>query len=220
MIKNYFKDWNKLEIVLLVLSVILILGVGFLLKCDFLTTVVAFIGFFSALNQAKGKVLGQVVGVFVSIFYSILSYRNKYYGEVIIYLFMILPLYIAGIYTWLKNSDKNTNTVKKSELTKNEWGVLLVIGVVLFVVLYFILKAFDTNQLLVSAISMIVNLMATYLLVRRSKYSFLFYTINAFILLLLWGIPVLNGDYLLIPMVFDALLLLVNDIYGLIKWNK
>lgn len=209
-----------MKLFLLVLSVILILGVGFLLKCDFLTTVVAFIGFFSALNQAKGKVLGQVVGVFVSIFYSILSYRNKYYGEVIIYLFMILPLYIAGIYTWLKNSDKNTNTVKKSELTKNEWGVLLVIGVVLFVVLYFILKAFDTNQLLVSAISMIVNLMATYLLVRRSKYSFLFYTINAFILLLLWGIPVLNGDYLLIPMVFDALLLLVNDIYGLIKWNK
>lgn len=216
--RTYLKNLNKFEITLFTSSIVLILGVGFILKCDFLTTIVAFIGFFSALNQAKGKVLGQITGVLLAILYSIVSYRNRYYGEVIIYLLLVLPLYLVGIYTWLKNKDKKTQTVKKNELSKKEWIALSFISIVLFVILYYILKAFNTNQLLISTISMIVNLIATYLLVKRSKYSFLFYTINALILLILWGIPVLNGDYLLIPMVFDAILLLVNDIYGLIKW--
>ena len=218
--KKYLKDWNNFEKGLILASVILILGLGLLLKCDILTTIVAFIGFFSALNQAKGKVIGQITGVILAILYSIVSYRNKYFGEVIVYLFMILPLYITGIYTWLKNSDKKTNAVKKKEIAKKEWIGLSLVSIILSVVLYFILKAFDTNQLIISTISMIVNLIATYLLVRRSRFSFIFYLINAGILLLLWGMPVLNGDYLLIPMDFDAILLLINNIYGIKKWNS
>ena len=218
--KKYLKSWNKFEITLLVLSVILILGLGIYLKCGFLTTIVPFIGFFSALNQAKGHVVGQIVGVLLAILYSIMSYNNKYYGEVIIYLIVILPLYLSGIYTWLKNKDKKSEKVKQNTLSQKEWYSLLGINIVLFIGLYFLLKFFNTNNLLVSTISMNINLTATYLLVRRSRYSFLFYLINAFILLILWGLPVLNGNILLLPMVFDALLLLINNIYGLHSWSK
>lgn len=218
--KNYLKSWNKFEIALLVLSVVLILGLGIYLKCGFLATIVPFIGFFSALNQAKGHVVGQVVGVLLAILYSIMSYDNQYYGEVIIYLVVILPLYISGIYTWLKNRDKAGEKVKQNVLGKNEWYSLLFVNILLFIGLYCLLKYFNTSNLLVSTISMNINLTATYLLVRRSRYSFLFYLINAFILLVLWGLPVLNGNMLLLPMVFDALLLLVNNIYGLHSWSK
>ena len=218
--KKYLKSWNKFEISLLGLSVILILGLGIYLKCGFFATIVPFIGFFSALNQAKGHVVGQIVGVLLSILYSIMSYNNKYYGEVIIYLIVILPLYISGIYAWLKNKDKKSEKVKQNNLPPKEWYSLLCINLILFVVLYFLLKYFNTNNLLVSTFSMNINLTATYLLVRRSRYSFLFYLINAFILLVLWGLPVLNGNILLLPMVFDALLLLINNIYGLHSWSK
>ena len=181
---------------------------------------VPFIGFFSALNQAKGHVVRQIVGVLLAILYSIMSYNNKYYGEVIIYLIVILPLYLSGIYTWLKNKDKKSEKVKQNTLSQKEWYSLLGINIVLFIGLYFLLKFFNTNNLLVSTISMNINLTATYLLVRRSRYSFLFYLVNAFILLILWGLPVLNGNILLLPMVFDALLLLINNIYGLHSWSK
>ena len=218
--KKYLKSWNKFEITLLSLSIILILGLGIYLNCGLLATIVPFIGFFFALNQAKGHVVGHIVGVLLAILYSIMSYNNKYYGEVIIYLTVILPLYISGVYTWLKNKDKKREKVKQNNLTKKEWYSLLVINIVLFIGLYFLLKYFNTNNLLVSTISMNINLTATYLLVRRSRYSFLFYLINALILLILWGLPVLNGNFLLLPMVFDALLLLINNIYGLHSWSK
>ena len=218
--KKYLRSWNKFEITLLILSVILILGLGIYLKCGLLATIVPFLGFFSALNQAKGHVVGQVVGVLLAILYSIMSYNNKYYGEVIVYLVVILPLYISGIYTWLKNKDNSSETVKQNSISNKEWYSILFVNIVVFVGLYFLLKQFNTSNLMVSTISMNINLTATYLLVRRSRYSFLFYLVNAFILLILWGLPVLNGNILLLPMVFDALLLLVNNLYGLHSWSK
>lgn len=217
---SYLKSWNKFEITLLVLSIILILGVGFILDCELLSIIVAFLGIFSALNQAKGKVLGQIIGVVLAILYSYMSYNNRYYGEVIIYACMLLPMYVVGIYTWTKNKDKSTENVKQNDISMKEWIILLIVNVVLFVGLYFLLKYFNTSQLLVSTLSMNINLSATYLLVRRCKYSFVFYLLNAFILLFLWGLPVLDGDYKLLPMVFDALLLIANNIYGTIKWMK
>lgn len=219
-INNYFATWNTFEKVIFASSIVLILGLGLILKCDWLTTIVAFLGFFSALNQAKGNVLGQFVGVILAILYSIVSYRNRYFGEVIVYLVIILPLYIWGIFSWLKNRDKKTEKVKQNVIGSKEWIMLLVGCVLLFVLLYQLLKYFDTSQLFVSTLSMIINISATYLLVRRSKYSFIFYIFNAIILLVLWGIPVINGDYLLIPMVFDGILLLINDIYGFKSWAQ
>lgn len=218
--KKYFKSWNKFEITLLILSVIFILGLGIYLKCGFLSTIVAFLGFFSALNQAKGYVLGQVTGVIMAVLYSLMSYNNQYYGEVIIYLLVILPLYISGIYTWLKNKDKKSSKVKQNTIKKKEWTTLAIVNVVAFIGLYVLLKHFNTSNLLISTLSMNINLTATYLLVRRCKYTFVFYLVNSIILLVLWGVPVLNGNMLLLPMVFDGILLFINNIYGLYSWSR
>ena len=79
--KKYIKSWNKFETTLLVLSIILILGLGIYLDCGFLETIVPFIGFFSAINQAKGNVIGQMFGVFLAILYSIMSYNNLYLAK-------------------------------------------------------------------------------------------------------------------------------------------
>lgn len=218
--KKYLKSWNKFETTLFLLSIILILGVGIFLDCELLSIIVSFLGIFSALNQAKGKVLGQFLGVLLSILYSYMSYHNRYFGEVIINLCMLLPMYMVGIYTWSKNKDKSTDNVKQNDIHIQEWIGLLIVNVILFVGLYFLLKYFNTSQLLFSTLSMIINLTATYLLVRRSKYSFVLYLINSFILLFLWVLPVLEGNYKIITMVFYIILLIVNNIYGTIKWMK
>ena len=123
--KKYFKEWNKFEITLLIFSIFLLLGLGIYLKCGLLPTIVPFLGFFSALHQAKGLVLGQITGVVMAILYSIMSYSNQYYGEVIIYIVVILPLYISGIYTWLKNKDNHV--IKLSTLNENSlWQIFSV----------------------------------------------------------------------------------------------
>lgn len=51
-------------------------------------------------------------------------------------------------------------------------------------------------------------------------YYFIFYLLNDIVLIILWGLPILSGNLLLIPMIIDPLTLLISDTYGSFNWNK
>lgn len=218
--KKLFLDWTKLEKILLFGSIILVSLVGIIFKSDLLTTICSIVGIITALLLAKGKNLGQIFGLLIAALYSIVSFKNGYYGEVIIYLCIMLPMYIIGIISWIRHQSKDTNTVEVNKIKLKEWIIVLFASIVCFIGIYFLLKAFNTNQLFISSLSVIDSLFAIYLSVRRSKYSFYFYVINDFILILLWGIPVVTGTIILLPMVFNPLINLINDIYGIYNWKK
>lgn len=194
---KYFSDWTKLEKTLLFGSIILVSLVGIIFKSDLLTTICSIVGIITALLLAKGKNLGQIFGLLIVALYSIVSFKNGYYGEVIIYLCIMLPMYIIGIISWRRHQNKDTNSVEVSRITIKEWIIVLFASIVCFIGIYFLLKAFNTNQLFISSLSVIDSLFAVYLGVRRSKYSFYFYVVNDLILILLWGIPVITGTIIL-----------------------
>lgn len=219
--KNFFKDWTKLEKILFLGSIILVSLVGIIFQSDLLTTTCSIVGIITALLLAKGKNLGQIFGILIVILYSIVSFKNKYYGEVIIYLCIMLPMYIIGIVSWVRHQNKETNSVEVNKIEIKEWIIVVLVSIVCFIGIYFLLKVFNTNQLFISSLSVIDSLFAIYLGVRRSKYSFYFYIVNDLILILLWGIPVVTGTMIiLIPMVFNPLINLINDSYGIYNWKK
>ena len=84
----------------------------------------------------------------------------------------------------------------------------------------YLLKAFNTNELIVSTISVLASLFAIYLQIRRSRFSFSFYMINDVILMVLWGIPVISGNLFLLPMVCNPIINFINDSYGFYNWKK
>ena len=148
--KKLFKDWTKFEISLLLTSIIVILFSGIVTKSNLLTVVCSITGILCALTQAKGKVISQFIGLLLVVLYSVLSFQNRYYGEVLIYIFIMLPLFIGGIISWIKNVNKETDTVNKNDLKRVEWIVLIIIAAITFVGLYYLLKLFNTSQLFVS----------------------------------------------------------------------
>ena len=214
------KDWNKLEKSLLFGSIILVSLIAILFKSDLLTTICSIEGIITALLLAKGKNLGQIFGVIITILYSIVSFRNKFYGEVIIYIVLMLPMYIIGIISWARHQNKKTNTVDVNKIDSKEWFLVFITSVIVFIGIYFLLKSFNTNELIVSTISVVASLFAVYLQIRRSRFSFYFYIINDLILIVLWGIPVILGNLLILPMVFNPTINLINDSYGVYNWKK
>ena len=214
------KDWNKLEKSLLFGSIIIISMIAIIFNSDLLTTISSITGIITALLLAKGKNLGQVFGILITILYSIVSFKNRFYGEVIIYIFLMLPMYLIGIVSWIKYHNKETNTVQINKINNKEWLLVSIISIFGFIGIYLLLKIFNTNELTVSTISVIVSLFAIYLQVRRSRFSFYFYIINDFILMTLWGIPVIKGNKLVLPMLFNPIINLINDIYGVYNWKK
>ena len=214
------KDWNKLEKLLLFGSIALVSLVAVVFKTDMLSTFCSILCIITALLVAKGKNLGQVLGVIITVVYSIVSFRNGFYGEIIIYVFMMLPMYIIGIVSWMRHQNKKTNTVEVNTIGKKEWLLVSLISIGAFIGIYFLLKSFDTNELVVSTVSVVASLFAIYLQIRRSRFSFYFYIINDLILIVLWGIPVIAGNLLVLPMVFNPAINLINDSYGVYNWKR
>lgn len=215
-----FKDWTNFEKVLLFGSIIIVGLVGILFKSDLLTISCSIVGIITALLLAKGKNLGQVFGLLITLLYSIVSFKNKYYGEVLIYALLMLPMYIIGIITWINHKNEKTNSVEINTINKKEWVIVSIVFVGVFICIYYLLKTFNTNELVVSTISVLASLFAVYLQIRRSKYSFSFYMVNDIILMFLWGMPVVRGSYILFPMLLNPTINLINDAYGFYNWKK
>lgn len=217
---NILKDWSKFEKTLLFGNIIVVSTIGIFFKADLLTTACSIIGINTALLLAKGKNLGQLLGILITLLYSILSFKNKYYGEVLIYVFLMLPMFVVGTFSWIKHQNKKTNSVEINNIKAKEWIIVSIIFIGVFIGIYYVLKAFNTNELIVSTASVLASLFAVYLQVRRSKYSFSFYIVNDIILFILWGTPVFKGNYTLIPMLLNPVFNFINDLYGFYYWRK
>ena len=218
--KKIFKDWSIFEIILLITSPLVVFVVGIVFESDVLTIITSIVGIICALLLAKGLVLGQVFGIAIVVLYSIVSFKNGFYGEMLIYLIIMLPMFIWGIVEWLKHKDGETKGVKVNSIKWKEWLIVAICSIIVFIGSYLLLKALNTKELIVSTLSVVDNIFAVYLLARRSKYGFVSYIVNDLILIVLWGIPIIQGNLLLLAMLINPIMNLINDTYGVINWTK
>jgi len=174
----------------------------------------------TALLTSKGKVECYFVGFFSVFFYGIISYNQGYYGELIVTIFLTFPIMIIGIISWLRHQDKEEDTVIISSLSKKEITMVLLSQFILYWIYYFILKAFNTDLLVISTISIVTSVLATYFEARRSELSLICYVANDLVIIALWLIPILKGQTELISVLVGPILLLINDIYGTYNWNR
>ena len=116
----------------------------------------AVIGVSALAFVSEGNPVGQVLTVVFSVFYGVISYSFSYYGEMITYLGMSLPMAIVALVLWLKNPYKgNRSEVKVNALALREWLIFLSAAVAVTIAFYFILRALDTANLAVSTLSVL-----------------------------------------------------------------
>lgn len=170
--------------------------------------------------MSKGKVESYFVGFISVFFYGIVSYQQGYYGELIITIFLTFPIMIIGIISWLRHRDKEEDVVIISSLSKREIGLAFLSQLILFLPYYYLLKYFHTDLLVISSVSIVTSVLASYFEARRSELSLYCYIANDFVIITLWLIPIIQGDKQLISVLVGPILLLMNDIYGSYNWGK
>lgn len=187
---------------------------------DYLNLAASLVGASALIFFAKGNVLGQFIMIVFGVLYAIISYTFAYYGEMITYLGMTLPCCVASIISWLKNSFQgNHSEVKINTLKKREYPIIFAITAAVTVAFYFILRALGTSNLLVSTLSVFTSFSAAALSIRRSPFYALAYMFNDFVLIVLWSMATAqNAAYL--PVVICFSVFAVNDLYGLINWQR
>ncbi len=218
---NSLKKLTRLEKAIWITSVLVILVSYFVFKGGNLLNVLAsLIGVTALIFVSKGDVLGQIITVVFSVFYGIISFKFHYYGEMITYMFMTAPMAVAAVVSWLKNpfnEDKSEVTVAPLKKKTLLWGIVL--SVVVTVVFYFILKHFNTKNLVVSTLSVTTSFLACYLTYCRSSYYAFAYALNDVVLIVLWILATLT-DFSYLSMVLCFLMFLINDLYGFYNWQR
>ncbi len=215
---NYF---SKTEIVLWCSSVVLIvLSFSIFDRENYLTLAASLIGVTSLIFNAKGNPFGQLLMVMFSLLYGVISYTFAYYGEMITYLGMTMPMAAFALISWLRNPYQgNRAEVKVNTIGRGEICLMWVLTAIVTVVFYNILAFFATANLIPSTLSVTTSFVAVYLTFRRSPYFALAYASNDVILIILWVLASAHDmKYISVVVCFAAFL--VNDIYGFISWKK
>ncbi len=215
---NYF---TKFEIGLWLTSVLLII-VSFCIfdKENYLTLVASIIGATFLIFNAKGNPIGQFLTIVFSILYGTISYSFSYYGEMITYLGMTMPMALFALISWLKNPyEKGKAEVKVNKLSKTEIAFMFVLTAIVTALFYYILKYFNTANIVPSTISVTTSFLAVYLTFRRNPYFALAYAMNDLVLIILWVLASITEiSYLSVVICFAVFF--VNDMYGFINWLK
>ncbi len=216
--KNYFSRTEK--ILWSSSTIMIILSFCLFDRTNYMTLLASVIGVTSLIFNAKGNPIGQALMIVFSIIYGIISLAFAYYGEMITYLGMTVPMAFIALISWIKNPyNGNKAEVKVNRLKLMDTILMFILTGVITVLFYFILKAFGTANLLPSTISVATSFLAVYLTFRRNANFALAYAANDIVLIVLWILATMK-DVSYLSVVICFIMFLVNDLYGFINWRR
>ena len=219
-IHNPFADLTKFELTLWLVSVLSII-ISFVVSGskDILTIIASLIGVTALIFLAKGYVIGQVLCIIFSVFYGIISFMFSYYGELITYVFMTLPMAVFSLVSWIRHPYKNSREVEVSRLGKKQIIIMVIASAVCTAAFYYILNWLGNANLIVSTLSITTSFIAAYLTFCRSPYFALGYAANDVVLIVLWSLATVE-EVSYFPMVVCFVMFLANDLYGFYNWCR
>ena len=219
--RNLLNYFSKGEIILWLSEMTVIITFFCIFdRKEFATLIASLIGVTSLIFCAKGNPIGQALIIVFSTFYGFISFSCAYYGEMITYLGMTAPMAVLSLISWIKNPySGESSEVKVERLKKLDVILLPPLTIVVTVVLYFVLRAFGTANLLTSTISVTTSFVAAFLTFKRSPYYAIAYILNDIVLIALWSLAAIKDiSYLSVIVCFIAFL--ANDVYTFINWKK
>lgn len=218
-INSYF---TKGELVLWLASEMVIIVSNLVMRNGgYLSLIASMIGVTALIFNAKGNPVGPGLMVVFCLIYGYISLGFKYYGEMLTYVGMSMPMSVISLITWLKNpyNSHKAEVAVNRNMSKKEWVFIACLTTIVTIAFYFILKFFNTANLIPSTISVITSFAAVYLLFRRSPYFALGYALNDIVLIVLWIFAAFEDiSYLSVVVCFVAFL--ANDTYSFINWKK
>ena len=96
---------------------------------------------------------------------------------------------------------------------------MFIIAIFVTAIFYFVLKALNTSNIILSTVSVTTSFVAVYLTIKRNPYYAIGYVANDIVLIFLWILASIeNFKYLSVVVCFITFI--ANDIYGYINWRK
>lgn len=217
--RKYLGNWNVFELAWLLTFSSVAIILTFVMGDTFFGFTVFLTGVLCVVLAAKGNLMTYVFGMYNTFGYAYLAYTNGLFGEVMLNLGFFVPMNVIGFMMWRKHRDGG-----KLEMKQLGWrgfavvAVVCVIGTLLTGYLLALIPG--QNSPYIDALTNVLSIVATFLMVRRFKEQWLVYIVLNIFTVLMWVLRTLDGsaDGLLMVVMWSAYL--INAMYGYYNWSK
>lgn len=225
-IKRFFKSFNLYDKIFLPIALVAVITVSIVFKCDALSIAFSLFGIIAVFSLSKGYFFAPLALIAMYGIYAAQSYLQSLYGEMIVSLAIVVPLQAYAFVHWIIKKRRGENLSDKMIIRRLSWKewISIAAAICAFAVgAYFMLKAFNTNFLVLSTASLTISLLASYLTMRGSKFQFFPYIIANVLCIIMWIMPLASGQANgtnFVPIAVCTVAFFVNNIYGFINWLK
>lgn len=218
-LKNEFKGWRLWEVLWLATNCGIILILSLYWKDTLIGTLAALTGVAYVVCNGKGKLMTYFFGVANAVLYAIVSYRAKFYGEVMLNVIYYLPMQFYGFYIWSKNMDAETYEVKKRKLTAR--GRIQLVGAIAVITVGygFLLRYLGGTLPFVDSLSTVASVFAMVMSIKMYMEQWaLWFVVNA-VSTAMWAVSFWQGSEHISTLAMWALYI-ANSIVMHIKWSR
>jgi nicotinamide mononucleotide transporter PnuC len=217
--KRTLGGWNFYEIAWLGLFSAVAIVLTVVMKDTFFGFTVFLTGVLCVVLAAKGNLMTYVFGMYNTFGYAYLAYVNGLFGEVALNLLFFVPMNAVGFFLWKKH--RRGDKLAMRQLNGRSAALIAAVCVFGSAALGFGLSFVEAqNSPYIDALTTVLSVAATFLMVRRFKEQWLVYIVLNVFTVILWVIRTAEGspDGMLMIVMWSAYL--INAVYGYYNWNK
>ncbi|SEU10104.1 nicotinamide riboside transporter PnuC [Paenibacillus sp. NFR01] len=217
--KKVAGSWNRFELVWLFLFTAIAIIFTVVSKDSLLGFTVFITGVLCVVLTAKGKLISYVFGMYNTFGYAYIAYVNGLNGELMLNLLFFVPMNVIGFYMWRRNMEGGKLAMRQMKVRDMLLvGAVCVAGSVLLGFGLSFIKG--QNSPYIDAITTVLSIVATLLMVTRFKEQWLLYIVLNMFTVLLWVIRTAEGSGEGPMMIVMWSAYLMNAVYGYYNWNK
>ena len=212
-------DWNAFEITWLLSFSALAIALSLLWKNSLLDFSVFLSGVLCVVLAAKGNIWTYAFGMYNTFGYAYLAYTNGLYGEMGLNLFFFVPMNVVGYVLWKPKLEGGYVQMR----AMNPRQILLTAVASLLGILglgYGLSLIAGQNNPYIDAITDVLSIFATFLMVYRFREQWLLYILLNVFTVLLWCIRTAHGSPEGPLMIVMWTAFLINAGYGYYNWTR
>ncbi len=218
-IRNELSGWQKWEVIWLVTACTMIAALSIYWHDSLMGIVSATTGVACVVCTGKGKPSAYIFGTVNVVLYAIISFKAKYYGEVMLNALYYFPMEFYGFYVWNKHMNTETHEVEKKRMTLEGRGKLLAVTAFGTVIYGFVLKALGGSLPFVDSLSTVASVVAMVISVKMYMEQWIIWIIVDIVTVIMWGVAFAGGNESMATLLMWVVYL-GNAVIMYFKWAK
>lgn len=218
-LKNEIKGFCYLERVIFSSIIFLTIAISIYVQDSKIALISAICGISYTILAGKGKVSCYFIGMVGTVCYCYLSYKNGFWGNLLLYALYYFPMEIIGIFKWIKHLKKDKQEIIKTKLSKKEKIIYFLMAIIFSILLSFILKNAGGKTPVIDSITTVFSIIGQLLMVKRCIEQWYIWFIVNLLSLIMWIIAYINGSNCLATVIMWLVYWLLT-FYFYYTWTK